>query len=160
MSECTVFSVGLLTPIGSGGSVILPKAGKFDAATFWKDAVKYKATYYTAVPTIHLMLLARAEEDYPKDDPPPLRFIRSCSAPLAPATLEKLERTFGVPVLEAYAMSECNQMCASPLPRRGIRKAGTVGPSSGFIEVCILNADNQEVPLGARGTLCCCGCTV
>jgi len=133
--------------------VILPKAGKFDAATFWKDAVKYKATYYTAVPTIHLMLLARAEEDYPKEDPPPLRFIRSCSAPLAPATLEKLERTFGVPVLEAYAMSECNQMCASPLPRRGIRKAGTVGPSSGFIEVCILNVDNQEVPLGVRGTL-------
>ena len=114
--------------------MILPELGKFDPTTFWRDAVTYQATYYTAVPTIHLMLLARADEDYPRENPPPLRFIRSCSAPLAPATLEKLERTFGVPVLEAYAMSECNQMCAPPLPRRGPRKAGTVGPSSGFIE--------------------------
>ncbi len=134
--------------------MILPELGKFDPTTFWRDAVTYQATYYTAVPTIHLMLLARADEDYPRENPPPLRFIRSCSAPLAPATLEKLERTFGVPVLEAYAMSECNQMCASPLPRRGPRKAGTVGPSSGFIEVCILNRDLEEVAKGVKGEIC------
>lgn len=145
---------GLLTPLATGGSVILPTAGKFDPVTFWQDAAKYKATYYTAVPTIHLMLLARAAEDYPADNPPPLKFIRSCSAPLAPATLHKLETMFGVPVLEAYAMSECNQMCSSPLPRRGGRKAGTVGPAAGDIEVAIIAPDGKILPNGQRGEVC------
>ena len=46
------------------------------------------------------VLLSRAEKDYPRSNPPPLRFIRSCSSSLAAATLEKLEKAFGVPVLE------------------------------------------------------------
>ena len=37
---------------------------------------------------------------------PKLRFIRSCSAPLAPALWQEMERRAGVPVLEAYAMTE------------------------------------------------------
>jgi oxalate---CoA ligase len=52
------------------------------------------ATWYTAVPTIHQILLARASSDYPKGGHPSLRFTRSCSAPLAPAVLEELETTF------------------------------------------------------------------
>jgi hypothetical protein len=47
------------------------------------------------------ILVSRAETDYPKDSPPPLRAIRSCSSSLAPATLEKLEAAFKAPVLEA-----------------------------------------------------------
>jgi hypothetical protein len=46
------------------------------------------------------VLLARADKDYPAAHPPPLRFIRSCSSSLAPATLERLEKAFKVPVLE------------------------------------------------------------
>ena len=46
------------------------------------------------------ILLSRAKEDYPRDRPPPLRFIRSCSSSLAAPTLHKLEATFKVPVLE------------------------------------------------------------
>ena len=46
------------------------------------------------------ILLARADSDYPAGAPPPLRFIRSCSSSLAPATLHKLEAAFKAPVLE------------------------------------------------------------
>ena len=49
------------------------------------------------------ILLSRAKEDYPRDRPPPLRFIRSCSSSLAAPTLHKLEATFKVPVLEVGA---------------------------------------------------------
>jgi acyl-CoA synthetase (AMP-forming)/AMP-acid ligase II len=35
-----------------------------------------------------------------------VRFIRSCSAPLAPALIDRLEQRFGAPVLEAYGMTE------------------------------------------------------
>eukprot|EP00798_Chlamydomonas_sp_ICE-L_P003821 gene3821-13893_t len=86
-------------------AIILPEAGKFTAHCFWKDACEHAATFYTAVPTIHQILLARAPQDYPAANPPPLRFIRSCSSSLAAATLGKLEEAFKVPVLEAYAMS-------------------------------------------------------
>ena len=48
---------------------------------------------------------------------PGFRFIRSCSAALAPATLAQLEARFGAPVLEAYAMTEAaHQMTSNPLP--------------------------------------------
>lgn len=61
----------------------------------------------SAVPNAILgwqILLARAEKDYPRQIPPPLRFIRSCSSSLAAPTLHKLEATFHVPVLEVYPL--------------------------------------------------------
>lgn len=50
---------GLLAPLAAGGSVIIPEGGKFSAGHFWKDAVNYKATFYTAVPTIHQVPFCR-----------------------------------------------------------------------------------------------------
>ena len=47
-------------------------------------------------PFVAQILLQRAAKEYPADSPPPLRFIRSCSASLSPATLQKLEATFKV----------------------------------------------------------------
>lgn len=91
---------GLLSPLAAKASVVLPAAGGFSASTFWQDASQYKVTFYTAVPTMHQILVARAEKDYPKDNPPPLRVIRSCSSSLAPATLKAVEEAFKAPVLE------------------------------------------------------------
>ena len=54
---------------------------------------------------MHQILLARAEKDYPRNRPPPLRFIRSCSSSLAAPTLHKLEAAFGVPVLEVRPLT-------------------------------------------------------
>eukprot|EP00475_Leptophrys_vorax_P010322 TRINITY_DN16944_c0_g2_i2.p2 TRINITY_DN16944_c0_g2~~TRINITY_DN16944_c0_g2_i2.p2 ORF type:complete len:299 (+),score=5.02 TRINITY_DN16944_c0_g2_i2:103-897(+) len=85
---------------------------------------------------------------------PPLRFIRSCSASLAPPVLEEMERVFGAPVLEAYAMTEAShQMTANPLPTRGARKPGSVGLPTG-IELAILSESGQELPPGSRGEVC------
>ena len=95
---------GLLAPLAAGAGVILPSAGRFAASTFWADAVQYGMTFYTAVPTMHQILLSRAEQDYPAAAPPPLRAIRSCSSSLAPATLHKVEAAFKAPVLEVGAV--------------------------------------------------------
>ena len=48
------------------------------------------------------ILLSRADKDYPGPEKAPLRFIRSCSSALAPATLEKVEAAFHAPVLEVH----------------------------------------------------------
>jgi acyl-CoA synthetase (AMP-forming)/AMP-acid ligase II len=95
---------GLLAPLAAGAGIILPAAGRFAASSFWEDAVRYGMTFYTAVPTMHQILLSRAEQDYPAAAPPPLRAIRSCSSSLAPATLHKVEAAFKAPVLEVCAV--------------------------------------------------------
>lgn len=102
---------GLLAPLGAGVRVVLPAEGRFAAGTFWRDAVEHNVTYYTAVPTMHQILLARADKDYPRVNPPPLRVIRSCSSALAPATLEQLEATFRAPVLEVCALGCWERDC-------------------------------------------------
>ena len=58
-----------------------------------------------------------------------LRFIRSCSASLAPQVMHDLEAAFGAPVLEAYGMTEAaHQMASNPLPP-GSRKPDRSGPA-------------------------------
>ena len=93
---------GLLATFQSAGTVVIPP--KFSASVFWKELKDNGCNWYTAVPTIHQMLLNTplkdGEKGYPK-----LRFIRSCSSSLSPVTFEQLEKTFKAPVLEAYAMT-------------------------------------------------------
>jgi acyl-CoA synthetase (AMP-forming)/AMP-acid ligase II len=79
-----------------------------------------------------------------------LRFIRSCSSALAPATMAELERRFGVPVLEAYGMTEAShQIATNPLPPAE-RKPGTVGLGSN-VEIGIMDKKGHLLPPEAQG---------
>lgn len=150
---------GLLSSLISGASVVLPAAGRFSASTFWTDMRTYGATWYTAVPTIHQILLER-HATKPEGQYPELRFIRSCSASLAPIVLERLESAFGAPVLEAYAMTEAShQMTSNPLPHSGRRKASSVGKATG-IELTILDENGVPQPQGCTGEVCIRGANV
>jgi oxalate---CoA ligase len=139
---------GFLAPLASGGSVIVP--GAFSARQFWDDFVTCGATWYTAVPTIHQILLKT-----PLPSPrPKIRFIRSCSSPLSPKTFNELEKAFDAPVLEAYAMTEAaHQMTSNPLPHNGKRQPGSVGLGQG-VEVAILDASGDEVAQGSEAEIC------
>ena len=144
---------GLLSSLGVGAAVALPAAGRFSASTFWKDMVKYNATWYTAVPTIHQIVLDRHQNN-PEPVYPKLRFIRSCSASLAPAILGRLEEAFGAPVLEAYAMTEASHLMASnPLPQDGPHKAGSVGKPVGQ-EMAILDETGRVLEAEFNGEVC------
>jgi oxalate---CoA ligase len=136
-----------LAPLHSGGSVIVPL--RFSASEFWPDFITYNATWYTAVPTIHQILLKT-----PAPNPvPEIRFIRSCSSPLSPKTFRDLERAFKAPVLEAYAMTEAaHQISSNPLPP-GKRFPGSVGIGQG-VEVKILDEAGNEMPQGKEAEIC------
>ncbi|KAK8158563.1 hypothetical protein BKA80DRAFT_222818 [Phyllosticta citrichinensis] len=139
---------GFLAPLHSAGSVIVPS--KFSASDFWRDFNEHKATWYTAVPTIHQILL----KNPPPSPKPNIRFIRSCSSPLSPEVFKALEKAFDAPVLEAYAMTEAaHQMTSNPLPQNGPRKPGSVGVGQG-VEVKILDQAGAEVPQGKEGEIC------
>lgn len=148
---------GTLAPLASKSVVVIP--GPFSASKFWKHLQEWKVTWYTAVPTIHQILLKRHSDDYPKHDPPKLRFIRSCSSALPPALLPEMEKKFNAPVLEAYAMTEAShQMTSNPLPCRGPHIPGSVGYAQGTVRVTIRNpVTGEELPLGETGEVCVCG---
>jgi acyl-CoA synthetase (AMP-forming)/AMP-acid ligase II len=138
---------GFLTPLKSRGSVIVP--ARFSASEFWRDFVNHKANWYTAVPTIHQILL---KNELPSPMPP-IRFIRSCSSPLAPVVHRRLENLFNAPVIEAYAMTEAaHQMTSNPLPP-GIRKPGSVGIPQG-IDLQIMDHRGNLLPRGHVGEVC------
>jgi len=138
-----------LATLATGGTLVVPS--KFNPLSFWRVARDQRATWYSAVPTIHQLLLARAD---PAAGPPAgaehLRFIRSCSASLAPQLMHDLETAFGAPVLEAYGMTEAaHQMASNPLPPAP-RKAGTVGRGTD-VQVSIMDAAGHHLPQGERG---------
>ena len=139
---------GFLAPLAASSSVIVPT--KFSAQQFWSDFTKHKANWYTAVPTIHQILL---KSPLPSTIPQ-IRFIRSCSSPLSPKIFHELEKALNAPVLEAYAMTEAaHQMCSNPLPSRGKRIPGSVGLGQG-VEVKILDQNGDELPKGTNGEIC------
>lgn len=100
----------LLGTLASGGRLLLPAGGRFSAQSFWDDVRAADATWYTAVPTIHQILLQRAAADYRGHQ---LRFIRSCSAALSPEAAHDLLARFGAPVLCAYGMTEATHQISS-----------------------------------------------
>ncbi|KAJ1736260.1 hypothetical protein LPJ61_000044 [Coemansia biformis] len=130
-----------LATLYAGGSVALPP--RFSASSFWAEFAASGATWYSAVPTIHQILL---RHDFP-DALPAIRFVRSCSSALAPKVLGELESRIGAPVLEAYAMTEAaHQMCSNPLPPAA-HKPGSVGLPQG-VELAILDDAGDPVRLG------------
>jgi oxalate---CoA ligase len=132
---------GLLATLASGGTAFMPGGGRFHASRFWPEMAAARATWYTAVPTIHQILLARTSSDYPGEGYPNLRFVRSCSAPLAPAVLRDLEAAFSAPVLEAYGMTEtAHQVASNPLPGDGPDKPASVGIATG-VEIQVTRPD-------------------
>jgi oxalate---CoA ligase len=136
----------VLTTLSTGGTVVVPR---FRPSTFWDDIARHGATWYTAVPTIHARVLTRAVER-PVRGEHRLRFVRSCSAPLPTALGQRFEDAVGVPMVEAYGMTEAaHQMASNPLPP-GERRPGTVGRATG-VEIAALDDDWRPVPPGERG---------
>ena len=136
----------VLATLSTGGTVVLPR---FRPSAFWDEAARYGATWYTAVPTIHARLLAQARA---LASPPEhrFRFVRSCSAPLPAVLWRDYEEAVGVPLVEAYGMTEAaHQMASNPLPP-GERRPGTVGLATGT-EIAVLDDDWRPVPAGERG---------
>jgi acyl-CoA synthetase (AMP-forming)/AMP-acid ligase II len=137
-----------LATLLAGGTVVVPP--RFNPLSFRRMVRDYGVTWFSAVPTIHQLILARASDAAKVEGAERLRFIRSCSAPLPVATAERLEALFGVPVVEAYGMTEAShQMASNPLPPRA-RKFGTVGMATG-IRIGTMNETGALQPAGATG---------
>lgn len=139
-----------LSSVGAGASVICTPG--FNALKFFSWMGEVRPTWYTAVPTMHQAILARAERNAEVIRDGRLRFIRSSSSSLPPQVMEALEATFRVPVIEAYGMTEAShQMASNPLPPKA-RFAGSVGLAAGP-DVAIMDEAGALMPPGALGEI-------
>jgi acyl-CoA synthetase (AMP-forming)/AMP-acid ligase II len=120
---------GILAPLSAGSRVFCSPG--FDALKFFSWMDECRPTWFTAVPTMHQAILARAPRNADVIKRNPLRFLRSSSSSMPPQVIHQLEAVFNAPLIEAYAMTEAaHQMATNPLPP-GKRKPGTVGLPGG-----------------------------
>lgn len=140
----------VLASLSAGASLFCTPG--FDALQFFAWLGEANPTWYTAVPTMHQAILARAGRNQAAIAATRLRFVRSSSASLPPQVLHQLEETFKAPVIEAYGMTEAShQMTSNPLPPRP-RQPGTVGVAMG-LEVAIMDAQGSLLPAGHIGEI-------
>ena len=134
--------IAAVTASLSAGASVVATPG-FNALRFFQWLDQEKPTWYTAVPTMHQAILARAPRNPESVARAHLRFIRSSSSSLPPQVMAELEALFRCPVIESYGMTEAtHQMASNPLPPAA-RKAGSVGPAAGP-EMAIMAPDGSH----------------
>jgi acyl-CoA synthetase (AMP-forming)/AMP-acid ligase II len=135
----------VLAQLVAGGSVIAPR--RLGGGSFWSALRSARVTWFSASPTLLSMLLDQRPDGAAA---PALRFARSCSAALSANLFDRLERELGVPVLQAYGMTEAShQIASNPLPPAR-RDATSVGVATGT-EIATLDARGRELAPGALG---------
>ncbi|AZG47082.1 class I adenylate-forming enzyme family protein [Gordonia insulae] len=138
--------VSFLAPILAGGQLSI--TGKFSVSRFFDDVARLRPTYFSAVPTIYAMLVSHP--DLSTEQLASLRFAICGAAPISKELLDRVEQTFGIPIVEGYGLTEGT--CASACnPIDGVRKLGTVGPALPGQQISIVDPDGRDLPAGETG---------
>lgn len=129
----------VLASLVSGAGVVCPPG--FYAPQFFDWLNEFKPTWFTAVPSMHQAILARARTHSENPVQTRLRFLRSSSSALPQQLMSDLEQLFQAPVIESYGMTECGMIACNPLPPR-IRKPRSAGV-----------ATTIDIKVGAEGEI-------
>ena len=137
----------LMVPfLGGYSTVCLPEA---DVEAFFAAIEEFRPTMLMGSFSLLRAILQRAP-DYPTAVAQSrLRFLRSGSGRLDPDDLDRLEQTFGAPVLVGYSSTETGCVTHDPLPPRR-RKRGAAGLPV-VNEIAILDDAGRPCPLGTAG---------
>ena len=136
----------VVSPLAAGGSTVI--LARFDPKTFWQQVEKHRPTYFSAVPTIYLVLNSLPPEVKP--DLSSLQFVVCGAAPMPADAIHEFERRYGVPVVEGYGLSE-GTVASTINPLHGKHKPGTVGLPFPGQEVAIAGEGGRQLPQGEVG---------
>ena len=128
------FETGVLAPLVAGGSLACPPPA--DEASAGEDIVTWleqlEPTYYSAGPTLQRLVLDRVQARR-RAPATRLRLIQTGGAPLAASAQGELEAALGVPLLDAYGLSETGQLASNGWATAA-RRVGSVGrPDPGTV---------------------------
>ena len=116
-----------LVPFMVGARAVLLGADGFRSKTmiahFWRNVARWKASFFSAVPTVYSTLLATPIDDA---DVSTLRYALCGAAAMPPELIRRFEEATGLRILEGYGLTEGT--CVSAVnPRDGDRRNGSVG---------------------------------
>ncbi len=147
-----------LAPFSVGAHVVMLSPSGYREprtfAAFWRSVARYRATLFSAVPTVLSALLNVSREGA---DLSSLRFAICGAAPLSPELFQRFEIATGLKLLEGYGMTEAT--CVSSLnPRDGERAIGSIGLRLPYQEMRVahLGADGEvrrEASVDEIGTI-------
>ena len=148
------FTVGMMCGIWVGGlQILIPKYDVEQVLTALRD---FRPTYFPAVPTVFVSLLAHPKvKEYQLDR---VRTFNSGGAPCPVEVIEEFERRIGRPLNEGYGLSETSPVTHST-PQLARRKPGTIGLPLPDTDMKIVDVETgmREMPIGEAGELCICG---
>ncbi len=121
----------------------------FSASEFWDCIERYRINAFYIVPTMWNILLRASESS--SVDTSSLRFGISGAAPIPPEQLEECKERFGVPILEAYGLTETSGGVAANTLERS--KYGSVGLAFEDLELRVFDPDHKPVSVGEIGEI-------
>jgi acyl-CoA synthetase (AMP-forming)/AMP-acid ligase II len=142
----TALGTNLLGALMDGASVVIPPEFRAERLIDWIN--EFKPTYLTASSATLASLLDLTRQGG-LAKPHSLRFLRGTSNALPARLQEELEQVFGIPVIQAYSMTETGAISENPLPP-GVRKPGSVGLP--LAEVAIAS-ETGSFPRGVSGEI-------
>ncbi|HZT44490.1 MAG TPA: class I adenylate-forming enzyme family protein [Chthonomonadaceae bacterium] len=151
--------VTLMTPLYSGGSVVLNRS--FRAHSFWRTLAAERCTWVSVVPTI-LAFLCEAREDLSALDLSRFRHIICGAGPLTVELAKRFDETFGVRVVHGYGLSETTcYSCFLPidLDRKAFEhwmfECGfpSIGCPISANEMAIHDSEGHPLPPDTRGEI-------
>jgi long-chain acyl-CoA synthetase len=148
------FTVGMMCGTWVGAQQIL--IPKYDVEQVLTAIRTYRPTYFPAVPTVFVSLLAHPRvREYGLEH---VFTFNSGGAPCPVEVIEQFERTIGRPLNEGYGLSETSPVTHST-PQLARRKPGTIGLPIPDTDIRIIDVETgtREVPIGEAGELCIAG---
>jgi len=132
-----------------GNTTILTK--QFDPVQVLELIEREKVTVFAAVPTMYQMLTQAP--NYKTADMSSLRFCTSGGAPLPVPLVEQYTREKGIRFKQGFGMTEYGPGLFALPPEDAIRKAGSIGRPNFFIDVRVLDENNQPLRPNQPGEL-------
>lgn len=121
-----------------------------DIPAMIKEMSKFKFTAITAVNTLFNGLLKNPQ--FAKLDFSALRLALGGGMAVQKAVAEKWEHITRAPLLEAYGLTETSPcVTINPITAKGFN--GTIGLPVPSTDICILNDEDQELPINQAGEL-------
>ena len=136
--------------VGYLNGVVAVLHPRFDITAVLSAIERYRINAFAGVPAMFVALLYSPDAD--KFDTSSLQYCVSGSAPLPLAILEGFEQKFGCPILEGYGLSEASAVLTGhgqDIPR----KPGSVGKPISDVEIRIVDANDNPLPLGEIGEI-------
>jgi long-chain acyl-CoA synthetase len=146
MAYISAICIGLLPPVVTGGTCVLVPA--FDAPLVLDSIERFQCSCTFGLPSM-VQLLLEEQARKPRD----VRSLRTFMAGgdcVPVSTQERFHALFGIPVREAYGMTETGPSAFNPA--HAIR-SGSLGKALDGVEVRVVDSDGKDVSDGKIGEI-------